>query len=142
MKKFPPKADQLQAEKIKICPVCVAVSLTWFLISAGIAAGLLESENWRLIVAIAMGGTAVGIAFQAEKRFGWHSPMIKFIIIVIGFVLAYLAVSNINLWTLTAEAIIILALGYLFFVFGVGGGTNAPDSKKLKELEEKMKDCC
>lgn len=128
--------------KIKICPVCVVVSLTWFLISAGITMGLLKADNWKLIVAIAMGGTAVGIAFQAEKRFGWHSPMIKFIIIVIGFVLAYLAVGNINVWTLAAEAIIILALGYLLFVLRVGGGANASDPKKLKELERKMKDCC
>lgn len=122
--------------------VCVAVSLTWFLISAGIVMGLLEADNWKLIIAIAMGGTAVGIAFQAEKRFGWHSPMTKFIIIVTGFVLAYLAVGNINTWTLAAEAVIIMALGYLFFIFGIGSGVNASDPKKLKELEEKMKDCC
>lgn len=132
----------MQKLKIKICPVCAVVSFTWLLISAGIMAGLLESENWKLIMAIAMGGTAVGIAFQAEKRFGWRSPMIKFIIIVIGFVLAYLAVGNINAWTLAAEAIIILALGYLFFVFKTGDSANVADQKKLKELEEKMKNCC
>lgn len=132
----------MQIPIIKICLVCVAVSLTWFLISAGIAMGLLEADNWKLIVAMAMGGSAVGIAFQAEKRFGWHSPMIKFIIIVIGFVLTYLAVGNINAWTLAAEAIIILVLGYLFFIFRTGIGASAADSKELKELEEKMKDCC
>lgn len=131
----------MQKLKIKICPVCVAISLTWFLISAGIVAGLLEAESWKLVMAIAMGGTAVGIAFQAEKRFGWHGPMIKFIIIIIGFILAYFAVGNINLWTLTAEAAIILVLGYLFFVFKIGD-VNVADPKKLKELEEKMKNCC
>lgn len=132
----------MQKLKIKICPVCVVVSLTWFLISAGIVVGLLETENWKLIIAIAMGGTVVGIAFQAEKRFDWHSPVIKLLIIVIGFILAYLAVGNINLWTLAVEVIIILILGYLFFVFKVVSGANAADPKKLKELEEKMKDCC
>lgn len=132
----------MQKLKIKICPVCVAVSFTWLLISAGIAAGLLESENWKLIMAITMGGTAVGVAFQMEKRFGWRGSMIRIVIITIGFILAYFAVGNISLWTLAAEAIIILILGYLFFVFKVGNGANTADSKKLKELEEKMKNCC
>ena len=104
--------------------------------------GLLEAESWKLIVAIAMGGTATGIAFQMEKRFGWQSPIAKLAIITIGFVLAYFAVNNISLWILISEAAVILALSYLFFVFKVGGSANAADSKKLKELEEKMKDCC
>lgn len=132
----------MQKFKIKICPVCVAVSLTWFFISAGIVMGLLEAEDWKLVVAIAMGGTAVGIAFQMEKRFGWHGSMIKLVIITIGFILAYFAVGNINLWILTVESAIILVLGYLFFVFKVGNGINAANPEKLKELEEKMKNCC
>ena len=126
----------------KICPVCAGVSLTWLLISAGIVTGLLEADSWKLIIAIAMGGTAAGIAFQAEKRFNWHSPIMKLLLIIIGFILAYFAVGNIGLWTLTAEAVIILFLGYLFFISKVGNGINISDSKKLKELEEKMKDCC
>lgn len=89
-----------------------------------------------------MGGTTVGIAFQAEKKFGWHSPMMKLMIIIIGFILAYFAVGNINLWTLMAETAIILILGYLFFVFKIGDSASISDPRRLKELEEKMKDCC
>lgn len=128
--------------EIKICPVCAAVSFIWLLISVGITAGLLESENWKLIMAIAMGGTAVGIAFQAEKRFGWHSPIIKLGVITIGFILAYFAISNISLWVLIFEAVIILVLGYLFFIFGIDSNVSIGDPKKIKELEEKMKNCC
>lgn len=131
-----------KAMPFKICPVCTGVSLTWFLISVGIVIGLLETNSWELIVAIAMGGTAAGIAFQAEKRFNWHSPMMKLPIIIIGFILSYFAVGNISLWTLMAEAAIILILGYLFFISKFDSSANAADSKKLKELEEKMKDCC
>ncbi len=131
-----------KAIPFKICSVCAGVSLTWLLISAGIVVGLLEADSWQLIVAIAMGGTAAGTAFQAEKRFGWHGPMIKFIIIVIGFTLTYLAVGNISLWVLIFEAAIILILGYLFFIFRIGRDINVADPKKLKELEKKMKDCC
>lgn len=132
----------MQKLKVKICSVCAIVSLTWLLISAGIVMGLLEADSWELIIAIAMGGTVTGIAFQAEKRFGWHSPMMKLIIIIIGFILSYFAIGNIGLWVLISEAAIILVLGYLFFIFKVGGDINAADPKKLKELEEKMKDCC
>ena len=131
-----------KATPFKICPVCVGISLTWFLISAGIVIDLLTVDSWKLIVAITMGGTAAGIAFQAEKRFNWHSPMIKLPIIIIGFILSYFAVGNIGLWTLMAEVAIILVLGYLFFISKVDSSANATDSKKLKELEEKMKDCC
>ena len=132
----------MQKSKIKICSVCAVVSLTWLLISVGIVTGLLESDSWKLIVAIAMGGTAVGTAFQAEKRFNWHSPMIKLTIVIIGFILAYFAITSISFWVLIFEAAIILVLGYLFFIFGIGNNANIEDSKKLKELEEKMKDCC
>lgn len=136
------KLSKVEVSKIKICLVCAVVSLTWLLISAGIVTGLLQAESWKLITAIAMGGTAAGIAFQAEKRFGWHNPMTKLAIIIIGFILAYFAISNIGLWVLIFEAAVILVLGYLFFVFSVGGSANTADPKKLKELEEKMKNCC
>ena len=119
----------------KICPVCAGISLAWLLISAGMMIGLLEASNWELIVAIAMGGTAAGIAFQAEKKFGWHNPMIKLPIIIAGFILAYFAAGNINLWTLTAEAIIIIVLGYLFFISKIGSGINTADPKKPKPLQ-------
>ncbi len=132
----------MQKSKIKICPVCVIVSLTWLLISAGIVTGLLEADSWKLVIAITMGGTVAGIAFQAEKKFGWYNPMAKLAIIIIGSILAYFAINNISLWVLISEAAVILILGYLFFISRVSDGIKTVDSKKLKELEEKMKDCC
>lgn len=131
-----------KAMPFKICSVCAGVSLTWFLISVGIVTGLLESDSWKLIIAIAMGGTAAGVAFQAEKKFGWHNPMMKLSVIIIGFILAYFAVSDISLWILISEAAIILVLGYSFFLFKIGRNVDVADPKKIKELEEKMKDCC
>ncbi|MDO8676699.1 MAG: hypothetical protein Q7K16_03575 [Candidatus Azambacteria bacterium] len=129
-------------QAFKICPVCAGISLTWLLISAGIVGGLLGADNWKIVIAIAMGGTVTGIAFQAEKKFEWHNPMIKLAIIIVGFVLAYFAINNISLWVLIFEAGIILSLCYLFFIFRVSSSANTVDPKKLKELEEKMKDCC
>jgi len=38
----------------KICPICVGVSGTWVWILAGISSGLLNVENWRMIVAMAI----------------------------------------------------------------------------------------
>jgi len=131
--------------KIKICPICAGVSLTWLLILAGLNLGLLVAGGWLLIAAIAMGGTVVGIAYQGEKRFKWatdNAMKFKTLVILIGFVLAYLALSFIS-WTIFWAAFAILGLvAYVYFVMPDGTKKGVKDTAKIGGIEEKLKDCC
>ena len=117
--------------KIKICPLCVVVSGVWLLIQAGMNAGLLIGEHWILVVALAMGGTVVGIAQQKQSLY-WKS-----IIIVIGMPLAYFFVTHINRETILLEIIILLGFAYHLFVKPPSISNN-----HTHDLEEKMKNCC
>lgn len=136
-----------KALPFKVCPICAGVSLTWFLIIVGTLTGQLTTNNYQLITAILMGGTVVGIAYQGEKRFKWAEENIfrfKVPVVVIGFALVYLALENLSWSSVGIEAALLLILFYFFFISG-NKNNNGPAkevSPKVKELEEKMKNCC
>ena len=50
------------------CPLCAGVAGTWLWMLGGIYGQLLFEENWRLLTAVLMGGTIVGILYQLERR--------------------------------------------------------------------------
>ncbi|OHA64772.1 MAG: hypothetical protein A2667_00740 [Candidatus Wildermuthbacteria bacterium RIFCSPHIGHO2_01_FULL_47_27] len=132
----------------KICPICVGVSGTWVWILAGISSGLLNVENWRMIVAMAMGAAVVGIAYQGEKRFDWAKQSIfrfRVPVIVVGFPLAYWVINNID-WVSLAAALAVLApVFYFYFVVSAGqrsGSGTTAGGGKVAELVEKLKNCC
>ncbi|HXK41049.1 MAG TPA: hypothetical protein VJ046_03060 [Candidatus Paceibacterota bacterium] len=131
--------------KIRICPICAGVSLTWLLILAGLNLGWLTADDWLLVAAIAMGGTVVGIAYQGEKRSKWaadNTMKFKVLVILTGFVLAYLALSFIS-WTIFWVAFAILGLvAYVYFVMPGGTEKGVKDTVKIGEIEEKLKNCC
>ena len=125
----------------KICPICAGVAGTWFWILMGMYSGWLEAEHWRLIAAMAMGGSVVGIAYQIEKRLpSTRSPILwKMLFIPTGFVAAYSLVSF--WWVGFAAASAFLVICALWSIREphrrVAQGRNA-----VEELENKMKNCC
>lgn len=132
----------------RVCPICTGVSGTWIWMLVGMAIGQLPVTSYQLPVALLMGGTVVGLAYQLEKRLPtgddrWQSPLLwKILFIPTGFFGAYSLIGA--SWNLFAAAIVILAaIAVLFFYRGTWVGE--PPSKKdqaVAELEKKMKQCC
>ncbi len=134
-----------KALPFKVCPICVGVSGTWFLATAGILSGFLSPITYQLIIAVLMGGTVVGTAYQGEKVFDWAAENIfkfRVPVIIIGFILAFLALANLSWFTLVLEALVLAIVTYLYFVAPYGRGKSRSDSIQVKKLEEEMKNCC
>lgn len=55
--------------KLKICPICVGVTLTWAWILAGMWFGLLSVDKYEFITAILMGASIGGIVNELKKLF-------------------------------------------------------------------------
>ena len=117
--------------KTKICLICTVISAIWLSLSAGIAWGFLSSA-YLTAVALLMGGTVVGIAYQVDRKF-------KLFIILLGMPLAYLFVANLNRLIVVIEFVIIILIAYLLFVKSFGTEDNTSLSKRI---EEKLKHCC
>ena len=130
----------------KVCPICAGVSFTWFLISIGIYNGFLEAADWTMLLAMLMGGTVVGIAYQAEKTFRWakeNSVLSKTLIILVGLPLVYLAIENLALSTIFTEAVLMAFLVYLFFIKKrVDNRSHSNDGKTISDLEKQLEECC
>ena len=104
-----------------------------------------EAGSWQLAVALAMGGSVVGIAYKSEYMFSWgrKNPLLwKLTIIGIGMPLAYLAVNILNLKVFIAEVVFLLVLTYIFFVRTPERKIAAASNGQIKELEDKLKNCC
>lgn len=130
----------------KICPICAGIAGTWSWMLAGILIGLIPA-SFILPVAILMGGSVVGIAYQLEKRLppGRSFLAWKSLFIPTGFAAAYGLITA--SWPIAAGAL--AAMGALAAAFlRKNGGTAQPsvqpDGKAGKgaDLEEKMKQCC
>ncbi|OGD25563.1 hypothetical protein A2819_01370 [Candidatus Azambacteria bacterium RIFCSPHIGHO2_01_FULL_40_24] len=128
----------------RVCPVCAGVSMTWFIISLAVGLGWLPFLQYQLVIAILMGGTAVGIASQAEKKFPKFADKIflfKTPIIFGGFLLAYWGVSRITLGSILIEALVLIFAAYVFFIRKSkinDSGTN----ENIEKLKKDMEECC
>lgn len=129
----------------KICALCAGVSGAWVLLTLAILTGISPAESYLPVITLLMGGTVAGIAYQAERTFGWQgekSFWLKFAIIVIGFYLAHIAAGALSWPVFVLEIAALTTLIYLFFVRRGAGAELKPHSQRVKELEEKMKNCC
>ncbi len=131
--------------KISICPICVVVSGSWILLSAGVAWGYLDPAIFMLPIALLMGSSVSGIAYQGEKRFLWASrnPLPwKSLVIFPGIILAYLAVINLNKGVVAIELVALLIIAKFFFIrrFPVSGKPGS--TERIRSIEEQMKQCC
>lgn len=129
----------------KICPICAGVSLTWLWIVAGVAANLLEPQNWKLLLAVAMGGTVVGIAYQGEKKypqmardiFKWKMP-----VILIGFLFVWWTLENISWLSVGIDIVVLCTITYFYFLKHNISKLELKENPRIKELEEKLEECC
>ena len=131
--------------RINICPICVVVGGTWFSFSAGVVLGYLSPEQFIIPIAILMGGSVVGIAYQGAQKFEWavkNSLPWKFMIIFSGMPIAYLLVSNLSKRIVIIELILLLITAYFFFVERQKKPSGSGEGQKIRDIEEKMKRCC
>lgn len=119
--------------RLEICPICAAVSGIWLILTALVLSGYLNSEIFLPLIALLMGGSVVGIAYQFEKR--------RMLIIGAGMLLAFLALRNLGLKVFILELAALVVLAY--FLFARQNGAIRQGDKRARELlEEKMKQCC
>ena len=124
----------------KICPICAGVSGTWLWM---LGASFFGYEIDFVIVAMLLGGSVVGIAYQLEKRLALAKAsagkllLWKVLFIPVGFVVAYSVVTS--QWaTLAGFAGV---AGVLAWVFLKNSGKQQTGSK-VEELKKKMENCC
>lgn len=132
-----------------ICPICAGVSGTWLWMLIGMSAGKLPITNYQLPIAILMGGSVVGIAYQVEKRLpirqagllsGKPALLWKTLFIPAGLALVYgVLLQN---WQLAGGAGALALLFLAAFLLPVRKNPPAVKNDKIKELEDKMKNCC
>ena len=116
-----------------MCPICAGVFLTWVALVGAYFAGYGIDP---VIPALLMGGSAVGVAYQLEKKLGRLSAntrlLWKTFFIPAGFVVAYAVLEQ--SWT-----VVLLALVFMFLI------SLAPlpsRGESARALEKKMEDCC
>lgn len=120
----------------KVCAICAGVSGTWLLMLGARFLGYpIDSE----ILAILLGASVAGIAYQLEKKLPEKRSLLlwKVLFIPAGFVAVYGIVQS--LWFLFFGALVFLFL--LAYAFLKVPKTNI-NLSPTKELEEKMKQCC
>ena len=132
----------------KICPICAGISGSWLILTAGILLAR-WSGDYKLPIAMLMGGTVVGIAFQGEAKFDWAKKgiyMWKAPVIILGMPVAYWLFKNMSLTTLVIEILVLSVLIYFFFIGSSLRGSASKlaivDGRHVVELEDKMKNCC
>ena len=132
---------------IKVCWICVVISTFWLAASVGIAFGWLTADRWLLPVAVAMGGSVVGIAYQGERRISWarRRPFVwKLMVTVVGLPLAYYLASQLSKTTVLIEFAIMFLLAYFLFYQApaAAGDGNTGQENRVEQIKEQMKSCC
>lgn len=124
---------------LKICPICVGVAGTWAWLLTSAWLSLLPLSGFQLPIAILIGGSVVGIAYQLEKNLSLHRPLIwKTLFISTGFIAAYGLISF--SWRIFLPSAILLII--LIPIFNQRPKHPKVQNKKVAELENKMKNCC
>lgn len=131
--------------KINICPICVIVSGTWLILSAGVAWGYFSAISSLVPIALLMGGTVAGIAYQGERKLDWasrHQLLWKILVVLFGMPLAYIFVTNLSKPIVIIELFLLLLISYFFFVKRSGQSSGSKTDKRVRDIEEKMEQCC
>ncbi len=120
----------------KVCAICAGVSGTWMLM---LGARFLGYPIDPAVLAMLLGGSVVGVAYQLEKKLPQKRSALlwKVLFIPAGFVAAYGIVQS--LWFMFLGALVLLLLFSYSFLRAPREHTNFSPTK---ELEEKMKQCC
>ncbi|OGI57484.1 hypothetical protein A3B85_00600 [Candidatus Nomurabacteria bacterium RIFCSPHIGHO2_02_FULL_37_13] len=125
---------------VKICSICAGVSLTWFWMFLGMLLGKLLVADYQVPTAILAGGTMVGLMSKLEESIKVKFVLIwKTIFVLSGFAAVYGLITN--QWTILIIGIIVDIIATTVFKTHKTEKENS-DFKRLKELKEKMKNCC
>ena len=123
--------------RVPVCPICAGVAGTWLWMIVGRSLGYAIDPG---MLAILLGASVAGVAYQVEKRLPpGRSPILwKMLFIPIGLIAAYALAAS--LWALLAPVAIALALLTAFFL--IPGGTAHAESEAVGALKERMRQCC
>lgn len=123
--------------RIPLCPICVGVGATWLWMLVARSLGHAVDTT---MLAILLGGSVAGIAYQLEKRLPpGRSPLLwKTFFIPAGFAAAYaLAAPHWTLFAVTSAALVLVTAFFLF-----PSGALREESETVEELKKKMENCC
>lgn len=146
--------------KWQVCPICAGVSATWLLMTIAVLAGWLSSD-YKLPIAMLMGATVVGVAFQGSPSTTLDNPKVvlgkekferrsnlwfwKAPVIILGMLLAYWLFRNMSWWAVVIEvAILIVLLRAFFFKDWTAPKIKSPnrDSLQVGQIKKQMEKCC
>ena len=119
----------------KVCPICVLVGVVWLTMLAFKFLGY--GVNGELL-AMLMGGSAVGISYSVSNWLGAKKVWWKLISIPIGFAVMYSLLNFAWLY------FFLFFLAYLFAwaIFrNLGNGAEVKGAKS-ESIERQLKDCC
>lgn len=123
--------------RVPLCPICTGVAGTWLWMVVARYFGLAFDTS---MLPVLLGGSAVGIAYQLEKRVpeGRSALLWKSLFIPLALVAAYgIALPN---WIVLGGAI--AALLVLTGIFFVPPLLQEKDGAVVGKLQEQMKKCC
>lgn len=123
--------------RVALCPICLGVGGTWLWMVAAREFGYAVDAS---MLAILLGGSVAGIAYQVEKRLPQvRSALLwKTLFIPPGFVAAYaLATPNWILFGIMSGALVLLTAFFLI----APSGPNA-EGETVEALKKKMQSCC
>ena len=137
----------LRSKGVKICPICTGVALTWLW-----ELYALWFKGWgdHLLIAVLMGGSAVGFAYTFGKRIQNPNANMwwKIVMVPIGFVAVYGVISQNWIWAGVGALTGLVAI--LAFSAKKRPRSLSPTAKarldsheKARQaLENKMDNCC
>lgn len=125
----------------RVCPICAGVAGTWLWMFGGMFIGVLPASNFQLPTAILMGGSIAGIAYQIAKLLPPRKSEVLFktLFIPAGFAVVYgLLLVQYLLFTAATAFLVVVAVAFL----RPDGKKSDKENEKIKNLEERLKDCC
>lgn len=126
--------------KLNICPICAGVSLTWLWMLLGLWFGKLPPGDYRLLVAVLLGGTVVGSMSKLEQSIKPKFVLIwKTIFTVSGFLAAHGLLGGD--WLVVAAGIVLASIATLIFKVRKVK-TDGSESEQVERLKQEMKNCC
>ena len=122
--------------RLKPCPICVGVSLTWVLLLLVRGFGYPVDP---LILGLLLGGSVVGIENLLAKRLTRPKPIGKILLIMTGFWLAYNLIMSdwlmLTIGLLLWFAILITMYQEVFYF-------RSKNKKEKREIEKQLENCC
>lgn len=128
-----------------VCPICMGVSGTWLSLSIAVVATYLPLATWEMPIALLMGGSIVGIAYQGVQRIAWAAarPVLwKTLVLVPGFALAHAALRNLSLVVIVIEMIILSIIMYAYFWRTRARQYAEYRGGRLAAIKKQLKNCC